>query len=130
MTSAGGQFELTPLIKAFAALPVLIAAIYLMVKCTILPLVSRFDRFHEYIFLLAIGWCMGCAELAHFFGLSAEIGAFVAGITLATSPIAQYIANSLKPLRDFFLILFFFSLGAGIDLVALINLLPVVMVLS
>ncbi|CAH0990253.1 Iron transporter MagA [Sinobacterium norvegicum] len=130
MTSVNGQFEMTPLLKAFAALPVLIAAIFLMVKCAILPLVQRFDRFHEYIFLLAIGWCMGCAELAHYIGLSAEIGAFVAGITLATSPIAQYIASSLKPLRDFFLILFFFSLGAGIDLIALINLIPAVIALS
>jgi Kef-type K+ transport system membrane component KefB len=50
------------------------------------------------------------------FGLSAEIGAFIAGITLASSPIALFIAESLKPLRDFFLVLFFFSLGAGFDL--------------
>ncbi|GIT23269.1 MAG: hypothetical protein CM1200mP40_29510 [Gammaproteobacteria bacterium] len=45
-------------------------------------------------------------------GLSAEIGAFVAGVSLAISPVAMFIAFSLKPLRDFFLILFFFSLGA------------------
>jgi len=49
-------------------------------------------------------------------GLSAEIGAFLAGISIATSPISQYIALSLKPLRDFFLILFFFSLGARLDI--------------
>jgi Kef-type K+ transport system membrane component KefB len=37
-------------------------------------------------------------------------------VALATSPIAIYIAESLKPLRDFFLVMFFFSLGAGFDL--------------
>jgi Kef-type K+ transport system membrane component KefB len=79
-------------------------------------LIARFDQIHEYIFLLAIGWCLGMAELAHLIGLSYEIGAFVAGVTLATSPIALFIAESLKPLRDFFLILFFFSLGAGFQL--------------
>ncbi len=42
------------------------------------------------------------AELAIWLGLSAEIGAFIAGISIASSPIAQYIAISLKPLRDFF----------------------------
>ena len=52
------------------------------------------------------------SALAAFMGLSAEIGAFAAGVALATSPIALYIADNLKPLRDFFLILFFFSLGA------------------
>jgi predicted Kef-type K+ transport protein len=48
--------------------------------------------------------------------LSREIGAFIAGIAMATSPIAQFISLNLKSLRDFFLILFFFSLGSGFDL--------------
>jgi Kef-type K+ transport system membrane component KefB len=50
-------------------------------------------------------------------GLSLEMGAFIAGISLATVPIALVIAEELKPLRDFFLILFFFSIGAEFDLV-------------
>ena len=49
-------------------------------------------------------------------GLSYEIGAFIAGVSIATSPIALFIAESLKPLRDFFLIIFFVSLGANFDL--------------
>lgn len=102
--------------KALAALPLLILLAYLIVRYVLLKLISRFDRFHEYIFLLAIGWCLGMAEVANLFGLSAEIGAFVAGVALATSPISQYIAVSLKPLRDFFLILFFFSIGASFNL--------------
>lgn len=99
-----------------AALPALIIGAFVFVKYVLLKLISRFDRFHEYIFLLAIGWCLGLAEIAHMAGLSAEIGAFIAGIAIATSPIAQYIATSLKPLRDFFLILFFFSIGASFNL--------------
>jgi Kef-type K+ transport system membrane component KefB len=54
--------------------------------------------------------------MAYRMGLSHEIGSFIAGVTLASSPIAPFIAESLKPVRDFFLILFFFSLGAGFDL--------------
>ncbi|MCB1739363.1 MAG: cation:proton antiporter, partial [Gammaproteobacteria bacterium] len=45
------------------------------------------------------------------------------GVSLATSPISQYIAISLKPLRDFFLVLFFFSLGARFDLGLLVDVL-------
>lgn len=82
----------------------------------LVPLFERYDTIHEYIFLLALGWCLGFAELAVVMGLSAEIGAFLAGVALATSPISTYIAESLKPLRDFFLIMFFFALGAGFDL--------------
>ena len=104
------------LIFSFIALPLLIVGAMLLVRYLLQPLFTRFDRIGEYIFLLAIGWCLGIAELAEIIGLSKEIGAFIAGISLATSPIAQYIALNLKPLRDFFLILFFFSLGGGFDL--------------
>ncbi len=99
-----------------ATLPLLVMGAWGIVRYILLPLMARYDRFHEYMFLLAIGWCLGLAEMAHSLGLSAEIGAFVAGITIATSPIAQYIAINLKPLRDFFLILFFFSVGASFNL--------------
>lgn len=98
------------------ALPGILIFAMGFVRWVILPLLQRFDRFHEYIFLLAIGWCLGLAELAKHFSLSIEIGAFIAGISLANSPIAQYIATSLRPLRDFFLILFFFTIGAGFNL--------------
>jgi len=84
----------------------------------LLKLLQRFDRIQEYIFLLAIGWCLGIAQLAESIGLSYEIGAFTAGVAVAASPIAMHIAERLKPLRDFFLILFFFGLGAGFDLAA------------
>ena len=105
-----------PLLGTLATLPLLVVGAWGIVRYLLLPLMARYDRFHEYMFLLAIGWCLGLAELAHSLGLSAEIGAFVAGITIATSPIAQYIAINLKPLRDFFLILFFFSVGASFNL--------------
>jgi Kef-type K+ transport system membrane component KefB len=82
----------------------------------LLPLMARFDTIREYVFLVAIGWCLGMAELAGTLGLSHEIGAFIAGVSLASSPIAMYIAESLKPLRDFFLVLFFFSVGAQFEL--------------
>jgi Kef-type K+ transport system membrane component KefB len=69
--------------------------------------------------------------LAHAFGLSHEIGAFIAGVTLAARPIALFIAESLKPLRDFFLILFFFSLGASFNIGILADLvLPAVIIAS
>jgi Kef-type K+ transport system membrane component KefB len=98
------------------SLPLLAGGALLVVRYILLPLITRFDHFHEYIFLLAIGWCLGMAEAARALGLSEEIGAFIAGITIATSPISQYIAVNLKPLRDFFLILFFFSVGAQFNL--------------
>lgn len=107
-----GNLEQSSALRVLLAFPLLIAFAYYAAHYVLVPLIARFDHFREYIFLLAIGWCLGMSALAAFMGLSAEIGAFAAGVALATSPIALYIADNLKPLRDFFLILFFFSLGA------------------
>jgi Kef-type K+ transport system membrane component KefB len=97
-------------------LPLLLGFAYLASRHVLLPLIQRFDKIREYIFLTAIGWCLCISQIAALLGLSYAIGAFIGGVALATSPIALYIADSLKPLRDFFLVLFFFSLGAGFDL--------------
>ena len=120
-----GRFGITVL-----SLPLVALFAWAFVRYVIQPLLSKFDRFHEYVFLLAVGWCLGMAELCAALGLSAEIGAFIAGISLATSPIAQYIALNLKPLRDFFLILFFFSLGAGFNLLLLSEIIIPTLVLA
>ena len=97
-------------------LPLLILISWFVERYVIVRLINRFEQIHEYIFLLAIAWCLAIAEVAVMLGLSREIGAFIAGITLASSPIALFITMKLKPLRDFFLVLFFFSMGASFNL--------------
>jgi len=74
------------------------------------------DRFQETIFIIGVAWCLGLAVLANQIGLSYEIGAFFAGVALARHPISLFISEKLKPLRDFFLVIFFFVLGARINL--------------
>lgn len=96
-------------------LPLITAAAFLAERYVLVPLMARFDSIQEYIFLTAIGWCLGVAQLAESAGLSYEIGAFIAGVALATNRISLFISEHLKPLRDFFLIMFFFSLGAGFE---------------
>jgi Kef-type K+ transport system membrane component KefB len=119
LQSAGGPEDLSSVIRPLLMLPLLGIGCWALVRFTLIPLISRFDRYHEYIFLLSVGWCLGIAEIALLLGLSAEIGAFMAGVAVATSPIAQYIAVSLKPLRDFFLVIFFFAVGAQFNLATL-----------
>lgn len=102
--------------KLALSLPALLAFAFGFSRWVLTRLLARFDTIHEYIFLLAIGWCLGMAELSEAIGLSPEIGAFIAGIAVATHPISRFIAESLRPLRDFFLVVFFFSLGASFDL--------------
>jgi Kef-type K+ transport system membrane component KefB len=112
-TSSALLIELGKLVMSLLGL-ILVA--WFFSQYVLLKLIRRFNRIHEYIFLMAIGWCLSMAELAHAIGLSPEIGAFIAGVMLAANPIALFIAENLKPLRDFFLVIFFFSLGASFDL--------------
>jgi Kef-type K+ transport system membrane component KefB len=97
-------------------LPALIGFAVLFERYVLIKLIRRFDKIQEYIFLVTIGWCLGMAELATFLSLSHEIGAFIGGVVLASSPISRFIAESLKPVRDFFLVMFFFALGASVDI--------------
>jgi len=115
------QSTLIELAKLVVFLPALIGVAWLLKKFVLLKLFFKFDRIQEYVFLLALAWCLGIAELAYSIGFSHETGAFIAGIIIATSPIALFIAESLKPLRDFFLVLFFFALGADLNIQALDN---------
>jgi Kef-type K+ transport system membrane component KefB len=100
------------LLLVCVAFPALIIFAFLVERYVLVKLLARFDRTQEYVFLLSIGWCLGLSILAKKMGLSEDIGAFVAGVALAASPISLFIAESLKPLRDFFLVMFFFAVGA------------------
>ena len=83
----------------------------------VLPKVSRFmATSQELLFLFAISWGFGIATLFELAGFSIEIGALFAGVALASSPYAQEIGSRLKPLRDFFVVLFFITLGESLNI--------------
>ncbi len=125
-----GGTSLIDIVILILGLPGIVGFAVLFERFVLVKLISRFDKIQEYIFLVTIGWCLGMAELAKLFSLSHEIGAFIGGVVLASSPIARFIAESLKPLRDFFLVIFFFSLGANLNLSILYTVLVPSLVLA
>lgn len=70
----------------------------------------------ELLFLTAIAWCFLFTALAQLAGFSVTIGAFLAGIALASSPYHYQIQGKIKPLRDFFVTLFFVYLGTQVNI--------------
>ena len=84
----------------------------------------------ELLFLTSMTWCFAFTTLAIFAGFSIEIGAFLAGVALASSPYHFQIQGKIKPLRDFFLALFFVYLGSQIRVEYLMNGLPVIILFS
>ncbi len=97
----------------------------------ILPKFSRYiASSQEMLFLFAIAWGFGIASLFEAAGFSIEIGALFGGVALATSPYAQEIAARLKPLRDFFVVIFFITLGESLNVSSLSSALLPAIVLS
>ena len=90
-----------------------LTAILMFITSKILPKMQDFfAKSNEFLFLFSLAWGLGLASLYQVLGFSIEIGALIAGVTLAISPYAKEIESKLKPLRDFFIITFFVLLGA------------------
>lgn len=106
-----GGFAVSQLIELVAK--GLIIGIPLMVIGTkVLPKMRKLVAgSQEFLFLFSIGWGFGSAALFEIAGFSIEIGALFAGVSLATLPYAQEISARLRPLRDFFVVVFFINLG-------------------
>jgi len=68
-------------------------------------------RSQELLFLSSISWCFIFSYFSFFLGFSIEIGAFLAGISLAPLPFYLEISGKVRYLRDFFIVLFFVLLG-------------------
>jgi len=86
---------------------------FVLISVYVLPSLSKFfAKSQEFLFLFSIGWGLGLAALFHYIGFSMEIGALVAGIALSMSPFHYEISSKMRPLRDFFIILFFILLGS------------------
>ncbi len=97
-------------------------AFLILCNTRILPAVSRYmAQSQELLFLFAISWGFGIATLFEIAGFSIEVGALFAGVALASSPYVQEISSRLKPLRDFFVVLFFITLGESMNLENIAN---------
>ncbi len=98
------------LVGIFLAVIAILAERYIIRK-----IIRQVHHYNELLNLVALAWCFSLALLAEKIGMSHEIGAFIAGVALASGPLSNYLAENLKFFRDFFLVLFFFTLGAKMD---------------
>jgi len=90
--------------------------VYFISKFIFTHAVQHLAQSQEILFLFSIAWGLGLASIFYLIGFSVEVGALVAGVSLSVSPYADGIASRLKPLRDFFIILFFILLGSNVVL--------------
>ncbi len=103
-------------LKSILGIGSLIGILFLFGYFVLPRIIRSIARSQELLFLFSIFWCFLISALFEFLGFSIEIGALVAGVVLSICPYSTEISSKIRPLRDFFLIIFFIILGLNINL--------------
>lgn len=108
--------NLTDVILVLLKISVLFGWVILLGRSILPKLLNKIARSSESLFLFSLAWAFGLAALVSspLIGFSIEIGGLLAGLALANSIESYQIVTKIKPLRDFFLTIFFVTLGMNI----------------
>lgn len=104
--------------------------LYLASRFLVPKLTKALESNKELLLIFALGWGLGFAALFERVGFSIEIGALFAGVSLASLPYSSEMASRLKPLRDFFIVIFFITLGQALTPGTFMNVIGYAAVLS
>jgi Kef-type K+ transport system membrane component KefB/voltage-gated potassium channel Kch len=131
LSNSEGSVAFTEVIILLIAKGVVAIFLLYLISRYILPRISHFfAASQELLFLFSLAWGLGLAALFYSLGFSIEIGALIAGVTLSISPFALEIGSRMRPLQDFFIILFFVLLGSQVVLQDIPQLLTPLIVVS
>lgn len=95
-----------------AKMGLLAGGVFLASTFVLPKIIEPISHSNELLFIFTIMWCFGVASLVHLCGFSIEVGAIIAGATLGSSRFQSELSSRIKPLRDFFIVLFFIVLGS------------------
>lgn len=111
----GSEISMSNTILLFVGKLVVIGICLFLITKYILPTITeKIARSQEYLLLFSVWRCLLLGTLFHWLWYSMEIGALIAGITLATLPYRYEIMSKMKPLRDFFVVMFFVYLWSHV----------------
>ena len=94
----------------------MLAVVGLLMRYVLPGVVKAMVHSQELLILFSISWALILAAVGDYLGFSKEVGAFLAGISLASTDYREIISSKMTTLRDFLLLFFFINLGAGLDL--------------
>src|SRR3989339_106080 len=115
-SSANGTSISSFAIRGLLGGTILALCLFLIGFFIIPKLMKILAKSQELLFLFSICWCFIISALFSLMGFSLEIGALIAGVIISISPYSIEISSKIRPLRDFFLIIFFIILGINIHI--------------
>lgn len=129
LSSLNGGMNAQTLVLSVALKGILLLVGLFLIGLYLLPHLTKIAaKSQEMLLLFSISWAFALSLLFYKAGFSLEIGALIAGVTLSLSPYRYEISSKMKPLRDFFLVLFFIMLGYQLGFTELQqNIVPVIL---
>jgi Kef-type K+ transport system membrane component KefB len=118
------------LVSASVGMAALVVAAYLAVRFVLPPLFRWLSTSLESLFVWSLTWCFAFILAAETLGLSVELGAFIAGVSLAQLAYNHELVRRVHPLVNFFLAIFFVTLGVHMEPGAALEQWPVVLAIS
>lgn len=103
--------EFGGILRSLGSGVVLVAVSFAISRYVLPRLFAGAAKNPEMILLTAVAWCFIVCGMAEYAGLSREMGALIAGISISTFPYGSDVASKVAGVRDFFVTLFFVSLG-------------------
>jgi Kef-type K+ transport system membrane component KefB len=110
------NLQISVILISIARVGALVATALVLSRYVLPWLFHQIARRPELILLGALAWCFLIGEIAERLHLSREMGSLVAGVSLSTFPYALDVTAKVTTLRDFFITLFFVSLGMTIPI--------------
>ena len=98
--------------KTAAIIAVSILFTYVLSRTLIPKALHVISKSTELLFIFVITWCLSISALFDYLGFSLEVGALLAGVALASTQYQAEISSRIRPLRDFFIVMFFILLGS------------------
>jgi Kef-type K+ transport system membrane component KefB len=93
----------------------LLVGMGLLMRFVLTRLLHEFARVSELFVIFGVTWAVIVAAVTDMLGFSTEVGAFLAGFSLASTPYREAVGARLVSLRDFLLLFFFIGLGAQLE---------------
>lgn len=125
-----GLQQTFPLLTLLAKVVLLFGSALILSRYILSAVFKSVSKQGELLFLTALAWCFIYISVAISLGFSVVIGAFLAGVALASSPYHYQIQGKIKPLRDFFVTLFFVYLGTQVNFTYFGKVYPIIIIFT
>lgn len=122
--------DLSTAIFSFAMITALTIFLITISKYALRQIVDQMARSQEILLIFSIAWCLLISYIFYSLNFSLEIGALLSGVALSYSKFRYEIIAKMKPLRDFFIIIFFVLLGSQMVLVDVSYMAALIIILS